>query len=85
MTIRHLKIFLAVCDGGCNTTRAAEALTMAQPAVSLALKELEQYYGVVLFDRVGRHLQITAAGKRLWEYASHITSLFDDMEKGMRD
>ncbi len=58
---------------------------MAQPAVSLALKELEQYYGVVLFDRVGRHLQITAAGKRLWEYASHITSLFDDMEKGMRD
>lgn len=85
MTIRHLKIFLAVCDGGCNTTRAAEALTMAQPAVSLALKELEQYYGVVLFDRVGRHLQITEAGKRLWEYASHITSLFDDMEKGMRD
>lgn len=85
MTIRHLKIFLAVCDGGCNTTRAAEALSMAQPAVSLALKELEQYYGVTLFDRVGRHLQITEAGKRMWEYASHITAMFDDMEKGMRN
>lgn len=85
MTIRHLKIFLAVCEGGCNTTRAAEALSMAQPAVSLALKELEQYYGVVLFDRVGRHLQITEAGKRLWEYAAQISGIFDDMEKGMRN
>lgn len=85
MTIRHLNIFLAICRCGCNTTRAAETLHMAQPAVSLALKELEQYYGVTLFDRLGRRLWITEAGKRLENYAAHITSLFDDMEMGMRN
>lgn len=85
MTIRHIKIFLAVFDNDCNTTKAAEALHMTQPAVSLAIHELEQYYGVTLFDRIGRRLKITEAGLRFCAYASHISMLFDDMEKGMRD
>lgn len=85
MTIRHLRIFLAVCSCDCNTTRAAEMLHMTQPAVSLAVRELEQYYGVTLFDRIGRRLSITEAGTQFAEYASHITQLFDDMEKEMRD
>ena len=38
MTIRHIRIFLAVCNNGCNTTRAAEHLHLAQPAVSLAIR-----------------------------------------------
>ena len=42
MTIRHLKIFLAVCDSDFNTTKAADRMHMTQPAVSLAVKELEQ-------------------------------------------
>ena len=54
MTLRHMKIFLALCEHDYNTTRAAEALHMTQPAVSLALRELEAHYGVVLFDRIGR-------------------------------
>lgn len=85
MTIRHLRIFLAVCDCGFNTTRAAEAMHMTQPAVSLAVRELEQYYGVSLFDRLGRRLHITEAGQRFREYASHIAALFDDLERGMRN
>lgn len=85
MTIRHLKIFLAVCSNGFNTTKAADSLHMTQPAVSLAIKELEQYYGVTLFDRIGRRLQISEAGQRFQEYATHIISVFDDMEKGMRN
>lgn len=85
MTIRHLKIFLSVCESKCNTTKASKELHMTQPAVSLAVKELEQHYGVLLFDRIGRRLKITEAGQRLMEYASHILSLFDDMEKGMKD
>ena len=32
MTIRHIRIFLAVCSNDCNTTRAAEHLHLAQPA-----------------------------------------------------
>ena len=58
---------------------------MTQPAVSLAIRELEQYYGVTLFDRIGRRLRLTEAGQRFWEYASHIAALFEDMEKGMRN
>lgn len=85
MTIRHLKIFLSICDNDYNTTKAAAAMLMTQPAVSLAVKELEQYYGVTLFDRIGRRLRITQAGQRFREYSSHIITLFDDMEKGMRN
>ena len=85
MTLRHMKIFASVCEKNCNTTKAAEAMHMTQPAVSLAIRELEQYYGVTLFDRIGRRLRLTEAGQRFWEYASHISALFEDMEKGMRN
>lgn len=85
MTLRHMKIFRCVCENSCNTTKAAEAMHMTQPAVSLAIREIEQYYGITLFDRIGRRLQITAGGQRLLQYASHISSLFDDMEKTIRD
>lgn len=85
MTLRHLLIFRTVCEEGCHTTHAANKLHMSQPAISLAIKEMEQYYGVKLFDRIGRKLQITEAGKRFLQYAIHITDLFDDMETQLRD
>lgn len=85
MTLRHIKIFLAVCQHDCNTTKAAKALLMTQPAVSLAIRELEEYYGVRLFDRIGRRLNITEAGQQFLSYGSHIVALFDDMEKGLRN
>ena len=85
MTIRHMIIFRTVCETGYNSTKAAEVLHMTQPAVSLAIKELEQYYGVHLFDRIGRRLQITDAGQHFLQYAIHISDLFSDMETGLRD
>ena len=85
MTVRHMMVFRAVCDAGFNSTKAAELLHMTQPAVSLAIKELEQYYGIKLFDRLGRRLQITDAGKHFLQYAIHITDLFDTMETGLRN
>ena len=85
MTIRHLKIFSAICQNRCNMTKAAQQLHMAQPAVSLAIRELEEYYGVVLFDRIGRRLKPTEAGKNFLEYTTHILSLFDDMERRMKN
>ncbi len=84
MTLRHLKIFVAVCEYG-SITHAAEHLFLAQPAVSVAISELEKYYGVPLFDRISRKLYITEAGKHLLEYALHITSLFQEMETEIKN
>lgn len=85
MTLRHMKIFCAIYDANCNTTRAAGILNMTQPAVSLAIKELEQYYGIILFDRIGRRLHITPAGENFLQYALRIMAQFDDMEREMRN
>lgn len=84
MTIRHMKIFIEVFQ--CNSiTKAANQLHIAQPAVSLAIRELEEYYGVKLFDRISKRIYTTENGKRFYDYALHIVALFEEMEKGMRD
>lgn len=79
MTLRHLKIFAQVCENG-NMTDAAEKLYMTQPAVSLAIRELETHYGIKLFDRISRKLYLTDAGKRLLDYSLHILAQFEEME-----
>ncbi|MBQ9718011.1 MAG: LysR family transcriptional regulator [Clostridia bacterium] len=80
-----MKIFEAVCGCGCNTTKAAEQLHMTQPAVSLAISELENYYCVRLFDRISRRLYLSEAGRRFREYSRSISLTFDDMEKTVRE
>lgn len=79
MTLRHMKIFVTVCR--CKSaTAAAEKLGIAQPAVSLAIRELEQYYSVRFFDRISHRLYLTEEGKQLLQYAEKIISLFDEAE-----
>lgn len=46
-----------------NMTRAAERLHLAQPSVSAAIAALEQRHATRLFDRVGRRLELTEAGR----------------------
>ena len=83
MTIRHLEIFIAVCDYG-KMSLAARKLHIAQPSVSQAISQLEKYYGVKLFERLSRKLFITEAGKKLLSYARHVVSLFNEMEENMK-
>ena len=65
MTLRHFRIFQAVCKTG-SITRGAEQLNIAQPAVSLAIKkELEQFYQVQLFERMNRKIYLTEPGRKL--------------------
>ena len=85
MTLRHMIIFRTVCECNYNTTKAAKNLHMTQPAVSLAIKELEQYYDILLFDRIGRRLKINDAGQLFLQYAIHISDMFNDMETGLRE
>ena len=84
MTIRHMKTFVEVYRNG-NMTRAAEKLHMAQPAVSRMVQELEKYYGVRMFERMGRKISATEAGKHFYAYALHIIDSFEQMEEGMRN
>lgn len=84
MTLRHLSIYRAVYETG-SITLAAKQLHMTQPAVSLAVQELERHYGIHLFDRIGKRLHITETGRQFYTYADHITSLFQEMEDEMRD
>ena len=75
MTLRHLTIFRAVCQTE-SITLAAEHLNMTQPAVSLAVRELEDFYGVQLFERMNRRIYITEAGRTLLQYADKILSQY---------
>lgn len=84
MTLRHLKIFVTVCNCG-SVTEAGKKLYLAQPSVSLAIRELEEHYSTKLFDRISKHLYITESGKHLLNYANHIVSLTEDMENSVMD
>ena len=80
MTIRHLRIFVAVCENG-TMTRAAEALHMVQPTISYAITEMEKYYQVALFERVNQRLVITDMGKELLSKAKEVLESFEDFEE----
>ncbi len=82
MTLRHLTIFLRVCDLG-NMTAASQELHIAQPSVSQAIGEMERHYNVKLFERLGRRLFLTEAGRKLETYARHIVHLSREAETAM--
>lgn len=82
MTIRHLKIFIAVAETG-TMSAAAQRLYITQPTVSQAVAELEKHYGILLFERLSQRLYITEAGRELLSRARHIVGAFDDMETDM--
>ena len=83
MTLRHLQIFKTVCDR-MSVTGAAEALNMTQLAVSIAVRELEGFYGVRLFDRIGRKIYLTEPGRRLRADAEAILSRFEASKEAIR-
>lgn len=82
MTIRHLRIFIEVVDSGKMST-AAKNLFISQPTVSQAIKELEEHYGGLLFERLSRKLYITPKGERLLSYARNVVEQFDGLEEAM--
>lgn len=63
MTLDQLRIFVAVAERG-HMTRAAALLGMSQSAVSASIRLMERQYGVRLFDRVGRNIELAQAGRR---------------------
>jgi LysR family carnitine catabolism transcriptional activator len=78
MDTRRLQHFVAVVDHG-GFTAAARATFVSQPALSLAVKELESELGSRLFDRIGRRVHLTAAGIALLGPARQVLR---DLETG---
>jgi LysR family transcriptional regulator, transcriptional activator of the cysJI operon len=70
----RLKVFRAVAEKQ-SFRRAAEALYLTQPAVTLQIKALEDELGLQLFDRSCQTIQLTAPGKELLQYAQKIAAL----------
>ncbi|HWZ49579.1 MAG TPA: LysR family transcriptional regulator [Herbaspirillum sp.] len=71
MNLRALKYFVAIADAG-SVTAAAEAIAIAQPALSRQLRELESDLGLQLLHRTPRGVRLTQAGVILYESATRI-------------
>lgn len=83
MDLRHLRYFAAVAET-CHFGRAAEQLHVAQPALSYAIRQLEEELDVTLFNRTTRQVALTPAGDFLKTEAERILAGVDDAERGVR-
>ncbi len=79
MELRHLHYFLKIAETS-SFTQAAAALRVTQPTLSHQIKQLEQEIGTPLFDRVGRSVQITEAGRIL---RNHAQRALHELEAGL--
>ncbi len=77
MESRHLKTFRTVASS-LSFTRAAAELGYAQSSITAHIQALEKELGVPLFDRLGRRVALTEAGKRLSEYAGRLVNLEEE-------
>lgn len=70
-TLRQLRVFEAVA-GLLSYSKAAKALHLTQPAVSMQIRQLEENAGLPLFEQIGRKIYLTAAGREMEHYARTI-------------
>jgi DNA-binding transcriptional LysR family regulator len=84
MDLGELQVFLTVAREG-SFSRAAERLYRTQPAVSLAIRKLEESLGQPLFVRGARPVRLTDAGTLLREYAERLLNLRDEVKKGLME
>lgn len=81
ITLRQLQCLKAVVEHG-NFSRAAERLGTSQPALSLAVREMEDALGLRLFDRTTRRVTLTDAGRIFWTAA---VAGLSEIERGIAD
>jgi len=84
MNERRLRVFHEVAMR-LNMTEAANSLFISQPAISQTIRELEDDFGVKLFDRIGKKLFLTYEGDIFLTFVRRILNLYDDCSKTMRD
>ena len=80
MNVNQLRVFEAVARTG-SFSRAADGLSVTQPAVTLQIRQLERDCGVQLFERIRRRPRLTDAGRTLQDYARRIFALLEEAER----
>ena len=84
LNFHHLEVFYAVARH-LNFSRAAEELYISQPAVSKHVKDLEKDLGVDLFRRNGRRVELTDAGRLVYDYAAHALVLTEGLRRALAE
>lgn len=84
MTLRQLQVFNEVCDLR-SYSRAAEEMSLTQPAVSLQIRQLEELVGQPLFDYVGKKLYLTEAAEALQRASRDIFGRLENLDMQLAD
>jgi len=82
LNYKHLHYFWAVAKAG-GVTRASERLHLTPQTISGQLSLFEAVLGEALFDRSGRHFELTEAGRLVLGYADEIFSLGQELEEAL--
>src|SRR5574337_1754960 len=82
VTFRQLRVFAEVARCG-SVLRAAEALHLSPPAVSMQVKEIESQFGLTLFDRAGRRLSLSTAGEYFLVYVRRMLATLKEADDAM--
>lgn len=83
MNIQQMQYYREVCRWQ-NITRAAQELHMAQPTLSLVMRNIERETGLNLFRHVGRNIQMTADGETLYHQVGNMLRQIDRFEAGIQ-
>lgn len=84
MNLNQLWIFYNVAR--CKSfSLAADELFLTQPAISSQIRRFEVFYGVRLFERFGRSIQLTGQGRALFSYATKVFDLIQEAESVLGD
>ncbi|AJE20878.1 LysR family transcriptional regulator [Azotobacter chroococcum] len=84
MDLANLNAFIAIAETG-SFSEAGERLHLTQPAVSKRIAALEQQLQVRLFDRLGREVRLTEAGRALLPRAYRILSVLEDTRRALNN
>jgi len=78
LTLRQLEVFEAVARH-LSFTRAAEELHLSQPAVSMQIRQLEETAGMPLFEKLGKQIHLTEAGREFFHYSQAIGRQLEEL------
>jgi len=84
ITLKQLQIFETVAEQQ-SYTEGAKLLYLSQPAVSMQIKQLEEEIGMPVFDRIGKSIQLTDAGRELLLHARSIHIQLEEAQQSMEE